>query len=388
MDHATPVTPVDVLIVGAGPGGLAIAGQLRERDVEFDIIEKGTRSGEAWHNHYDRLHLHTVRELSHLPGSPFPATFPRYIPKALLAEYYETYARERAITPQFKTELVSLERTDGRWHAATLDGPTFSATHVVLATGVNRVPNRPTYPGQETYTGNLLHSRDYRRPQPFTGGQAIVVGMGNTGAEIALDLCEHGIPTALSVRGPVNAIPRDVLGRPTHLTARTLGKLPPWLAGPIGSALQKLTVGDLAKYGIEAPEIAPIEQLRRYGKTPVVDVGTIRRIKRGDIAVFPAIAQFDHDTVTFVDGRSLNPDTVILATGYRPQITDFLENCDSLLDHNGMPAQVVGEGPYRGLYFTGFDNYQPGGVLGTIFLESERIADAIVERTRKGGSDQ
>jgi hypothetical protein len=175
------------------------------------------------------------------------------------------------------------------------------------------------------------------------------------------------------------------LGRPTHLTARTLGRMPPWIAGPIGAALRRLTVGDLTKYGIATPTISPIEQLRLHGKTPVVDIGTINRIKRGDIQVFPAIERFESDAVVFVDGRHQTLDSVIFATGYQASIEDFLGECDALLDANGFPAHPVGAGGFTGLYFPGFDNYQPGGVLGTIFIESGIIADTIARELGRLG---
>ena len=105
--------------------------------------------------------------------------------------------------------------------------------------------------------------------------------MGNTGAEIALDLSEAGVDSTISVRGPINIVPRDVLGRPTQLTARMLARLPIGLADWLGSLLRRMTVGDLTAYGIATPEIAPLAQLRVKGKTPVIDVGTVSRIRKG-----------------------------------------------------------------------------------------------------------
>lgn len=372
--------PTPVLIVGAGPAGLAVAGRLEERGVDYEIVERGTQAGESWHHHYDRLHLHTVRDLSHLPGAPFPKSYPQYIPRAQLAEYYVDYAAQRGIEPRFETTVTGLERVGEEW-SVDLASPestgALTARHVIIATGVNRVPHRPALTGEADFGGTVLHSREYRRADPFQGQRVLVVGMGNTGAEIALDLCEQGVSVALSVRGPVNAVPRDVLGRPTHLTALMLGRLPDWLAGPIGSILRRLTVGDLTRYGIATPTIPPIAQLKQFAKTPVVDVGTIKRIKRGDIAVFPGIDRLTSETVHFIDGREGPFDAVILATGYRPALEELLGPCDDLLDANGFPKDPIGAGRWEGLYFPGFDNYQPGGVLGTIYKQSALIADRI-----------
>ena len=365
------------LIVGAGPAGLAVAGRLRQADLDFEVIEKSDRVGDSWHRHYDRLHLHTVKQLSHLPGLDFPEQYPRYVPRQELAEYYAQYAFTFSIAPIFGEEATAIGRSDVGWVTRTGTGLEVRSDHVVIATGLNRVPHRPTYPGEETFSGQFIHSREYRDPIPFAGQSVLVVGMGNTGAEIALDLSEAGVDTTISVRGPVNIVPRDVLGRPTQLTARMLARFPSGLGDRLGSLLRSMTVGDLSRYGIATPELAPLAQLRERGKTPVIDMGTVARIKSGEIAVRPAIDHFARDEVVFSDGRGDPFDTVILATGYKPVLEGLLPDPRDVLDEKGLPRQVVGEGPHRGLYFVGFDNHRPGGVLGTVVEESALVVDRI-----------
>jgi cation diffusion facilitator CzcD-associated flavoprotein CzcO len=102
------------LIIGAGPAGLAVAGRLRQKNIDFEMLEAGQHAGNAWHGHYDRLHLHTVKELSHLPGLPFPADYPRYVPRHLLVRYFEDYVKAFNIQPHFSQRVVSTRRgTDG-----------------------------------------------------------------------------------------------------------------------------------------------------------------------------------------------------------------------------------------------------------------------------------
>jgi len=365
------------LIVGAGPAGLAVAGRMRQAGLEFLIIEKSNRVGDSWHRHYDRLHLHTVKQLSHLPGLDFPAHYPRYVPRRELAEYYSEYASTFSIDPIFGEEATAIGRSDVEWVTRTGTGLEVRSDHVVIATGLNRVPHRPNYPGEETFSGQLIHSREYREPGSFAGQSVLVVGMGNTGAEIALDLSEAGVDTTISVRGPVNIVPRDVLGRPTQLTARMLARFPSGLGDRLGSLLRAMTVGDLSKYGIATPELAPLAQLRERGKTPVIDVGTVTRIKSGEIVVRPAVDHFAGDMVVFTDGRGDSFDTVILATGYKPVLEGLLPDPRDVLDEKGLPRKVIGEGPHRGLFFVGFDNHRPGGVLGTVVEESALVVDRI-----------
>ncbi|MDX1409135.1 MAG: NAD(P)/FAD-dependent oxidoreductase, partial [Saprospiraceae bacterium] len=190
-----------IVIVGAGPAGLAVAGRMRQAGLDFHILEKSHQVADRWHHHYDRLHLHTIKRLSHLPHLPFPDSYPTYVSRAQLIAYLEEYTRHFAIQPQFGTEINAVRKlTDGGWYLDSNRGAV-RARHVIIATGVNNWPYRPHWRGQEAFNGEIMHSIDYRNPRPFLGRRVLVVGMGNTGAEIALDLAEHSVPTWISVRG-------------------------------------------------------------------------------------------------------------------------------------------------------------------------------------------
>lgn len=374
--HETPV-----LIIGAGPAGLAVAGHLRRAGVPFEIIEQSRHVGETWRNHYDRLHLHTVKELSSLPYLEFPEEYPRYVSRQQIVDYFERYAAHFDIKPHFEQEVVSINKGKNQeWIVETEQGKKFIGRQVVIATGVNRTPYRPHFSGEENFQGTIIHSRAYRNPEPFVDQHVLVIGMGNTGAEIALDLCEAGIQCSISVRSPVNIVPRDVFGRPTQLTALTLAKLPDWLGDRIGLLIRRLVVGNLSKYGIRSPKLPPARQLRVEGKTPVIDLGTLPLIKAGKIRILPGIDHFTTDGVVCKDGSQHSFDAVILATGYRARVQDFLENIEPILDSYEAPRGCIGQGNFEGLYFIGFDNYTPGGILGTIRRDSAIIAEAIAQK--------
>jgi len=368
---------IDTLIVGAGPAGLAAARSLQARGLGFLVVDAAERVGSAWRGHYTRLHLHTVRDESHLPDLPMPAGWPRYVSRAQVVEYLEGYASHFGIEPRFGCALARIEPDGGAWRAAPATGDTLSARHVVIATGTNRVPVEPDWPGRATTSIPVMHSRVYRSPEPFAGQRVLVVGMGNTGAEIALDLAEHGASPVISVRGPVNIIRRDVLGMPTQLTAIRLQRFPTAIAAPLGRLLQRLTVGSLERWGLGRPDVSPLVQLRTTGKTPVIDVGTLAAIKRGLIAVRPAIRAFHAHEVEFADGRADPFDQVILATGYRPAIEALVPAAAPLLDARGYPTALRGTGRLSGLYFLGFNPYDAGGVLRNIRLNAADIAEDI-----------
>lgn len=370
----------DTLVIGAGPAGLALAAALQQRGLSFLLLEKSDRVGDTWHNHYDRLHLHTVKEYSHLPGLPFPDHYPRYVSRRQLLDYLEEYARHFDIRPRFRAEVEEIRRADEGFVVQLTGGEQLRARQVVVTTGLNRYPFRPHLPDEEDFTGQLLHSADYRNPDAFAGQRVAVVGMGNSGAEIALDLSEAGLPTFLSVRGPVNIIPREVLGRPVQVSAVQMARLPNWLGDRIGLILRRFTVGDLEQYGLELSAEAPARQLREKGKAPVIDIGTADAIRRGDIRVIPGIDHFTPTGIVTRDGEELEIDAVIFATGYRAELEELIPGIDEQLDGRGCPVSPAATAPWDGLYFLGFDNYTPGGTLGVIRRDTDRVAAAIARR--------
>jgi cation diffusion facilitator CzcD-associated flavoprotein CzcO len=370
----------DILVIGAGPAGLAAATTLKEKGRKALVIEKAAQVGASWRNHYERLHLHTVKALSALPGMAFPAELPRYVPRRAVVAYLAAYAERAGIEPCFGEEATAIVRGDGGgWRTTTRSGRAFRSNAVVVTTGANNHPFAPKIEGEDAFAaaGRILHSRDYRDAAPFAGRRVLVVGMGNTGAEIALDLAEHGVGVALSVRSPVNIVHRDVLGRPTQQTSLVLARLPNAVGDWIASFFCDLTVGDIGRYGLQRSPVSPLRQLREHGRTPVIDVGTLARIKSGEIAVHPGIRRLVAGGAEFVDGQSASFDAIILATGYRAGIDALFPGIAVPLDEAGMPTQLAGTGALTGIYFIGFDLRQPGGLLRTIGQQAVAVAERI-----------
>lgn len=367
------------IIIGAGPAGLAVAGQLAHQSQPFTLLEASQQVGQAWRNHYDRLHLHTVKQYSALPHLPYPADYPVYVSRDQFVAYLEAYAAHFGIQPTFGQTVTGIRRMGADWVVSTTNntGPpqAITARQVVIATGYNRIPHAPELPGQTQFRGEILHSRSYRTGAPFAGKRVLVVGMGNTGAEIALDLFEQGAKPFISVRSPLHIIQRDTFGRPTQPTAIFLNKFPSWFYDFLAGLSQRLTVGDLSAYGIQTPPYAPSYGIRAFGKIPVIDLGTLAQIKAGTIQVVPGIQQLNADTVTFTDGRTLPFDVIIKATGYRPGLQSMLGEALSaqLLNEKGYPKDLWFNHPsLAGLYFLGFKTPLTG-ILNNINLDSGRV---------------
>ncbi|HTQ77813.1 MAG TPA: NAD(P)/FAD-dependent oxidoreductase [Burkholderiales bacterium] len=376
------VRQLDTLIVGAGPAGLAVAGELRARGVPFDIVERERAIAPAWHRHYDRLHLHTAKRFSSLPGMAFPRDAPTYPARAQVIDYLTAYASRFGIAPRFGVTVTRLEPEADRsgWRVRTDQGD-WVAERAVVATGLNAVPVTPRWPGMDGYAGELLHSSAYRNGARWRDRRVLVVGAGNSGAEIALDLAEHGARADLCVRAALHVTRRDTLGLPTPVPTIALARLPLGLADVIAQATLKLSVGDLSPWGIARPDYGPLRGIVEHGRIPLIDIGTLARIKRGDIAVRKGIERFDRDAVVFVDDSRTAYDAVVLATGYRPGLERLLDDAEELVDAHGR-ARHGGIAPRPGLYLIGFATPLTG-LLREISAAARRIGAHIADSRQR-----
>jgi cation diffusion facilitator CzcD-associated flavoprotein CzcO len=365
------------IVVGAGPAGLAVGACLKHAGIPCILLEQSDKVGAAWHQHYDRLHLHTDKGHSELPFASFPSDYPRYPSRLQVISYLEAYARRFQLEIRFGQQVISARYANQRWEVQTQDS-LFHTLNLVIATGYNRVPYLPNWPGQTLFRGTILHSSQYRSGEPFKNQKVLVVGFGNSGGEIGIDLWEHGAQPSLAVRGPVNVIPRELFGIPILAIGIAQRKLPPWIADALNAPILGVAVGDLTRYGLRKLPRGPMSQIRRDARIPLIDVGTIKLIKQGQISVCPGIERFTEEGVVFTDGSARTFDAVILATGYRPQVSAFLEGA-SAYDEHGTPLNSGPAAPMPGLYFCGY-YVSPTGMLREIALEARQISAAIAQK--------
>jgi cation diffusion facilitator CzcD-associated flavoprotein CzcO len=371
------VESVDTVIIGAGPAGLAVSACLRARGAPFVVLEQADAVGSTWRRHYERLHLHTIKQLSALPRLPWPAEVALYPSRRDVVAYLDAYARRFQIEPRFGQTVTRAWPEAGGWVVRATAGE-LRCRALVIASGYNRVAKVPEWPGRDSYGGAVLHSSAYRSGDAFRGRRALVVGLGNSGGEIALDLWESGAEVSLAVRSPVHVVPRDLFGLPAQVNSLYgLGRLPVALADRLALAVLDRAVGDLAPWGLRRPAVGPARQVVEQGRIPLIDIGTVALIKQGKIRVVPGPRAYTATGVVLTDGRELPADLVVLATGYRPGLDAFLEGAADLVDERGYPrwhgAAVPGA---PGLYFLGFRNPLTGA-LHDIAREAERIAAAL-----------
>jgi len=373
VDRGSITAPV--VIIGAGAAGLAVGACLTRAGIEVEILERAAVVGSSWRSHYDRLHLHTDRRNSGLPSLPMPSSYPRFPSRDQVVEYLEAYSDGFDLAPRFGTEVTWVARTKGGWLLDTSRGR-FESPNLVVATGYAGTPVRPTWPGLTEFPGPCVHSSEYRSGAAFRGQRVLVVGFGNSGGEIALDLLESGASVAMAVRSPVNVIPRELAGVPILSIAVPLSRLPAWLADALTAPIGRLLYGDLERFGLRRAEAGPFGQIAGQKRIPLIDIGTIERIRAGDLEVRPGIREFAGDRVTFDGGPEERFDALILATGYRPGLEPILGSVPGAVDEQGEPIREGVRGSLPGLYYCGF-YVSPTGMLREIGQEARVIVREI-----------
>ncbi|MEZ7002713.1 flavin-containing monooxygenase [Streptomyces sp. AD55] len=385
--RTAPATDRPVYVVGAGPGGLAVAHELRARGLRAVVLERADRVGASWRSHYDRLRLHTTRRLSALPGLPMPRRFGRWPARDDVVRYLEKYAEHHHLEIVTGVEVSRVEPLpDGGWLLRGSGGRELTGAAVVVATGHNHTPRLPDWPGRDTYTGEILHARDYRNAAPYTGRDVLVVGVGNTGAEIAVDLAEGGAARVrLAVRTAPHLLRRSTAGWPSQYTGVLVRRLPVRLVDRLARPVARISVPDLSAHGLPRPRTGLYSRVAE-GAIPVQDAGLIAAVRAGRVEVVAAVEGFEDGEVLLADGERVAPDVVLAATGYRRGLEPLVGHL-GVLDERGRPAVRGGRSPEGapGLYFTGFTN-PISGMLRELALDAERIARAVARRDAKGRS--
>jgi putative flavoprotein involved in K+ transport len=365
----------DIVIVGGGSAGLATAAILRQRGLDPLVLEAGPEPGAAWRQRYDRLRLHTPRLLSGLPGMRIPRDFGRWVARDDLIEYFRRYVERHDLEVRASARVARIDRDDAAWRVEAEQGP-IRAEDVIVATGYNGAPFIPDWPGREGFAGELIHSSEYMSPAAFRDRDVLVVGAGNSGAEIAHDLIDGGAARSrLSVRTPPQIVRRATAGIPAQLIGMAIKRVPPHWVDPISKTQRKLSIPDLAAQGLPRPEQGIRSSFIATGTTPILDVGIVDAVRRGRVEVVAAVEGFDGAEVLLADGSRIRPDAVIAATGYRAGLDELVGHL-GVLTERGLPAKTDGEPCLPGLWFVGFTPTL-GGQLREGSIAARKVAEGV-----------
>ncbi|MEM1298424.1 MAG: NAD(P)/FAD-dependent oxidoreductase, partial [Pseudomonadota bacterium] len=336
-----------VLVVGGGQAGLAIGARLRHLGVDALIIDRNARIGDNWRLRYHALTLHNQVQVNHLPYMPFPASWPTYIPKDKLANWFEAYVEAMELNFWTSTECLGghYDEATGQWETRLrlADGAerVMRPRHVVMATGVSGIPNRPEIATLDRFQGEVLHSSQYTDGEDWTGKSAIVIGTGNSGHDISQDLASAGAQVSMFQRSPSMVVNLETAQLPyalydtgpDHETCDLIAQGTP--VGLVRGVHRDLTIktcemdkellnglsarGFRHQYGEDGTGWQ-FKYLTRGGGY-YFNVGASDMVVDGTIGLeqFAEIESFSASGATMKDGREIPADLVVLATGYRPQ---------------------------------------------------------------------
>src|SRR5919109_3774838 len=330
-----------VCVIGAGSSGIAAAKALHQRGFDFDCFDKSDRVGGNWvyknrngmSSAYRSLHINTSREQMEYPGFPMPKSYPDFPHHTHIAAYFDAYVdhfgfRERVT---FETGVEHAEPAEGGWEITLDDGRTLSYDAVMVANGHHwdaRWPE-PAFPGGESFAGVQMHAHDYTGDDPnfFRDKRVVILGMGNSAMDIAVESSFSATATYLAARRGAWVVPKYVFGRPLDQISTQAG-VPLWARQRFMRTVLRIAVGDMERYGLPKPEHGPLEA------HPTVSDDLLSRVAHGEITPRPNIARLTERTVVFADGSEVEADVVVYCTGYNVTFPFFDEHLIAAPDND------------------------------------------------------
>jgi dimethylaniline monooxygenase (N-oxide forming) len=380
-----------VCVVGAGSSGIAACQVLSARGIPFDCFEKGSQVGGNWRyendngmsSAYRSLHINTSRKLMAYASYPMPDDYPDYPDHFQIARYFDDYVdhfgfREKI---RFRTEVLRVEPSDGEWEVTVedIDGrrETIRYRAVLVANGHHWDPRwpEPPFPGAEQFEGEQMHAHHYREPDVLRGKRVLVLGIGNSATDIAVESSRIAERTFLAMRRGAYVLPKYMNGKPTDEAASPLlTRFPLSVQRFFIGRMLGLTAGDMTAYGLPRPDHKLLEA------HPTVSAELLSRLGHGDIEVKPNIDRFAGGrTVRFDDGSEEEIDLVVYCTGYRISFPFFDSELVSAKDNRLSLYRRVASVEHPGLYFLGF--IQPlGAIMPLAEAQAEWVADLLAGR--------
>lgn len=387
VSNAVERSAIRIAVIGAGASGLAAVKNLQEQGLtNITVFEQYHQIGGNWafsednaHSSvYETTHVISSRGWSQFEDFHMPFEYPDYPSHAQVLSYFQNYAKHFNLLQyiRFNTKVQNASRRpDGKWKLIVQDADGDHALefdYLLVANGHHSDPLMPAYPG--TFTGELLHAHAYKKAANYKNKKVLVVGGGNSGCDIAVEISRVNKQTFISLRRGYNIFPKFILGKPTDSAFVKIRWLPVWLRQAIIARVIKTVQGKYSKYKLKKPEGGPLEQ------HPTINSELLYFIRHGKIKSRPGIARFDGKVVHFTDGTFEEFDTVIFATGYKISFPFFSKD---LLDFSGSTQiplyRKMMHKEYENLYFIGL--CQPQGCIWPLADFQSKIAARIIAGT-------
>lgn len=366
----------DVVVIGAGPAGLAIARELQHRHrISALVVDKAAAPAVSWRNRYDNFRLNTNGFLSHLPGQRIPLTAGRWPTKEDMVRYFDRYVRRQNITLALGCEVTRIDRAAGGW---LIDTPSeqIRTPAVVLATGKYHTPVVPPWPGLSGFTGQVVHSGDFRNAWPFRGRDVLVVGAGNSAADIAVQLADDGARKIwLAVRTPPHLVRRAIGPIPSDVFLELSARVPARMVDPLIAQLNRLLFGDLSVYGFGRPPLGLKATVEQRGRIPTLADELVDAVRAGRVEVVAAVAAVERRRVILDDGTAVTPEVIVAATGFSTDLDDLVGHL-GILDEHGDPHGGFSSDLGNGMFAIGY-GIPPRGPLRAIRLAATPLADQV-----------
>ena len=374
-----------VCVVGAGSSGIAAAKVLHERGIAFDCYELSDRVGGNWvwknsngvSASYRSLHINTSRQRMEFSDFPMASNLPDFARHDQVAAYFDAYVDHFGLREKitFNTGVEHVERRDdGRFDVTLSDGETHEYDSVCVANGHHWDPRwpEPGFPGADTFTGEQMHSHAYVDESQLAGKKVVVLGLGNSAMDIAVDASYHAAESYLAARRGAHVIPKYIFGRPYDQIAAA-ERIPACLRWPLARAMLKLATGPMETYGLQKPD-------HKFAQAhPTMSSRILDRLAHGAITPKPNIARLDGDRVHFADGTSVEADLVVYCTGYKITFPFFDADFLAARDNELPLYKHLVHPDIPGLYFIGL--IQPlGAIMPIAERQSQLIADHVQGR--------
>jgi thioredoxin reductase len=379
-----------VCIIGAGSSGIVAAEVLNARGVSFDCFEIGSAVGGNWRyendngmsSAYRSLHINTSRRVMAFKTFPMPDHYPDYPDHFQMAAYFDEYVDHFGLREKirFRTEVLSVEPVDGEWDV-TVEGPDGRETNryraVLVANGHHWDPRwpEPAFPGSDAFSGEQIHAHHYREADVLRGKRVLVLGIGNSATDIAVESSRIGDATFIAMRRGAYVLPKYINGKPIdELSNPITSMLPIPIQRFFASRALGIAAGDMTAYGLPKPDH------KLFQAHPTVSSELLPRLGHGDIRVKPNIDRFSGGrTIRFVDGSEEEIDLVVYCTGYRMTFPFFAADVFSAPDNHLPLYRRVASVEQPGLHFIGF--IQPlGPIMPLAEAQAEWVADLLSGR--------